>query len=249
MNYSDDTQAISKILSVYIDRIIENPNFSKPSLEAFRNFLLSIQQTLIPKLSIIEHKICSNPTFAQLCNSINVPKKYGFLSILAIALFSVSSYTRYLWSKRPRLLSDVFAIAGPGASCIKLIYSESLTNTSLNEDEEYASSNYLNNYNSNNNINTSNKDILSNKDRYKFWVVYWLFYGVFHISDNMVSSSTQKAIKKHGNKNKNPYWYYWLLKIIAIYWAGYGNGNIVLYQKVVIPCLRKYHEMTLKKQN
>jgi len=244
MNYSEDTQGISKILSIYIDRILENPNFSKPSLEAFKNFLLSLQQSLIPRLSVIEHKICSNPTFAQLCNSINVPKKYGFLSLLAIALFSVSSYTRYLWSKRPRLLSDVFALAGPGASCIKLIYSESLSNTNVNNDEEYASSNYINNYN-----NTISKEGMSNKDKYKFWVIYWLFYGVFHITDNMVSASTQKAIKKHGSKNKNPYWYYWLLKIIAVYWAGYGNGNLTLYQKVVIPCLRKYHEMTIKKEN
>ncbi|OUM68059.1 hypothetical protein PIROE2DRAFT_19924 [Piromyces sp. E2] len=245
MNYSDDTQAISKILSVSIDRVVANPNFAKPSFEAFRNFLLSLQQSFIPKLAMIEHKICSNVTFSQLCEKINCPKRYGFLSLLAITLFSVSSYTRHLWSKRPRLLSDVLALAGPGVSCLKLIYSESLANASLNDDEEYSSSNYLNNYNN----GTNNKEVISNKDKYKYWVVYWLFYGVFHITDNMVSANTQKALKKHGNKSGNPYWYYWLLKIISIYWAGYNKGNITLYQKAVIPCLRKYYEMSTKKQN
>jgi len=246
MNYRNDTQSISKVLSVYIDRTIENPNFSKPSLEALKNFLLSLQQNLIPKLSIVEHKICSNPSFTQLCNSLNIPKKYGFLGLFAIALFSISSYIRYLWSKRPRLLSDAFAIAGPSSSCIKLIYSESLTNSSSNDDDEYESNNYLNNYK--NNIINKDKDVITNKDRYKYWVIYWLFYGVFHISDNMVSANTQKAIKKYGTKNKNPYWYYWLIKIIGIYWAGYGNGKVTLYQKIVIPILRKYHEIN-KKQN
>jgi len=240
MSYSDDNQNISKTLSLYIDRVISNPNFSKPSLEAFKNFLISLKESFIPKLAKIECKICSNPTFTQLCEKTNVPKKYGFLTLLAITLFSASTYIRHLWSKRPRLLSDVFAIAGPGLSCLKLIYSESLSNASITDDEEYASNNYLNGAN-------TNKDVISNKDKYKYLVVYWLFYGVFHITDNFVSANTQKAIKK--SKSNNPYWYYWLLKIISVYWAGYNHGNIILYQKAVIPCLRKYHELTSKKEN
>jgi len=244
MNYREDTQAVSKLLSISVDRMVANPNFSKPSFEALRNFLLSLQQSFIPKLAKIEHKVCSNVTFSQLCEKINCPKKYGFLSLLAITLFSVSSYTRHLWSKRPRLLSDVLALVGPGLSCLKLIYSESLSNASVTEDEDNSSNNYLNN-----GANTNNKEVISNKDKYKYWVVYWLFYGVFHITDNMVSANTQKALKKYGNKSNNPYWYYWLLKIVSIYWAGYNKGNITLYQKAVIPCLRKYHEMSTKKQN
>jgi len=246
MSYRDDTQAISKVLSNYVDRAVTNPNFQKPSLEAFKNCLLSLQTGFIPKLAAVEEKVCSNSTFVQLCERSNVPKKYGFLGLLAIALFSASSYTRHLWSRRPRLLSDVLALVGPGLSCLKLIYSESLSNASLIEDEEYASNNYLNNYSNN---GSNSKDVVSNKDKYKYWIIYWLFYGVFHISDNMVSANTQRALKKHGNKSGNPYWYYWLLKIISIYWAGYGNGNVTLYQKAIIPCLRKYHELSLKKQN
>jgi len=240
MNYSDDTQNISRTLSLYIDRVVTNPNFSKPSLEAFKNFLISLKQSFIPKLAVIEYKVCSNATFNQLCERVNVPKKYGFLTLLAIALFSVSTYTRHLWSKRPRLLSDVLAIAGPGLSCVKLIYSESLSNASINDDEVYASNNYLNGAN-------TNKENISIKDKYKYLVIYWLFYGVFHITDNFVSANTQRAIKK--SKSNNPYWYYWLLKIISVYWAGYSNGNITIYQKAVIPCLRKYHEMNIKKEN
>ncbi|ORX79749.1 hypothetical protein BCR32DRAFT_281127 [Anaeromyces robustus] len=243
MNYNSDTQAISQTLSLFIDRVVSTRGLEKPSLEVLKSYLISLKDGFIPKLAVIEHKICSNPTFSQMCRSVNVPKKYGFLGLLALTLFSASTYTRFLWSKRPRLLTDVFALAGPGVACTKLIYSESLSSAALDE-EEYSSNNYLNNY-----TNGANKEVVSNKDKYKFWVIYWLFYGVFHISDNMVSASTQKYYRKHGHKARNPYWYYWLLKVIAVYWAGYNDGNVTLYQKAVIPLLRKYHEMTIKKQN
>jgi len=255
-----------------LEKLLKNEQLS----ESVRNVIKIIQKEYLPQINKLEVLLLKNSTYLYIVKILGISKENAVRATGAIATIAIIYTANSILRRHKNILLDVFTYVTPTLSLVEVLKKEpellesqkKRKNNKLMNGSESLRSEYtkcyqlktwliyliissLFNITDNFFINkskpvvepsitqtviTTTPYVLRDTNKQVFTTIA----QVTPFSQRFYNSFSQRV------KNTVKYSWYWLLKFYIIYWMGYKDGREVIYNKFIIPCIRKYYEFQLK---
>jgi hypothetical protein len=254
-----------------LEKLIKNEQYS----EGVRNILKFLQKEFLPQINKLEVLLLKNSTYLYIVKILGISKENAVRATGAIATIAIVYTVNSILRRHKNILLDVFTYATPTLSLAEILKKEpellesqkKRKNNKLMNGTESLRSEYtkcyqlktwliyliissLFNITDNFFINkskpvvepsitqtviTTTPYVLRDTNKQVFTTIA----QVTPFSQRFYNSFSQRV------KGTVKYSWYWILKLYIIYWMGYKDGREIIYNKFIIPVMRKYYEIQL----
>jgi len=229
----------------------------------------------LPQINKLEILLLKNPTYLYIAKIIGISKENAVRATGVIASIAIIYTVNSIIRRHKSLLLDVFTYVTPALSIAEILKNEPdlidekknknkrLVKTTESFRSEYVKCHQLKTwliYLIISSLFNITDNFFINKDkpviepsitqtvitttpyllRDTNKQIYTTIAQVTPFSQRFYNSFTQRM------KNTFKYSWYWVMKFCFIYWMGYKDGRELIYNKFVIPCIRKYCEFEFK---
>ena len=277
-NTEFDEEANTYPITTPINNIIDKFSRNEALHETIRKILKVIQSQYLPQINKLEILLLKNPTYLYITKLLGISKENAVRITGVIAVIAIVCTANSICRSHKRTVLDTFIYATPAISIYQILKKEPelmdekkskarrFIDTKQLVREEYNKTHQLKtwmiyliisslfNITDNFFINrtkpaieptftqtviTTTPYLLRDTNKQVFTTIA----QVTPFSERVISAVSQSV------KSTVQYAWYWVLKFGVTYWMGYKDGREVLYNKLVIPLIRKYYEYELKNNN
>ncbi|ORX60854.1 hypothetical protein BCR36DRAFT_340770 [Piromyces finnis] len=278
-NNTEFNEEASKFpITVPINNVLDKLYHNEHLGESIHKIIKVVQSQYLPQIKKLEQLLLNNPTYIYITKILGISKENALRVTGAIATFSIIYIANSILRRHKSMVLDTFIYATPIMSIYEILKKEPELMSekkkkvrNLMDNKEIVRSEFtkihelktwmiylmicsLFNITDNFFINRSKPVVESSitqtvitttpyllRDTNK--QVFTTIAQVTPFSERFYNSFSQKV------KNTFKYSWYWVLKLGVSYWLGYKDGREIIYNKFVIPLIRKYYEYELKVNN
>ncbi|KAG4105956.1 hypothetical protein H8356DRAFT_923494 [Neocallimastix lanati (nom. inval.)] len=235
-----------------LEKLIKNEQYS----EGVRNILKFLQKEFLPQINKLEVLLLKNSTYLYIVKILGISKENAVRATGAIATIAIVYTVNSILRRHKNILLDVFTYATPTLSLAEILKKEPELLEKYTKCYQlktwliYLIISSLFNITDNFFINkskpvvepsitqtviTTTPYVLRDTNKQVFTTIA----QVTPFSQRFYNSFSQRV------KGTVKYSWYWILKLYIIYWMGYKDGREIIYNKFIIPVMRKYYEIQL----